>query len=388
LKIKYIEFHLMNSILKIEKIWPIIKWVLLLPIMFLFYVVVSLFHATLTDFEPPEKTVLNIQSKNENNLITSPILSFLNWNIGFAGLGAKSNFFYDSNQSFFFSDGKMVRSPEAFVDENLKGIIDFIQSNPTDFVLLQEVDRSSKRSYYRNQHDLISAKLNGYSQHFAFNYQVARVIIPLFNPWNVLGKVASGLSSFSTYNPISSDRYQYPGKYNWPDYLFHLDRCMSVQRYPTSLVSDKELVVVNTHNSAYDGGYLKPLEMTYLKGFLLAEYEKGNYVVVGGDWNQNPPGVSNDEVSIAAGVLPSTSYQPSQIDEKFMPGNWQWVFDPTVPTSRSLVDVLDYGRTSVALIDYYLISPNIEAIEVKGFNLKFQYSDHNPVMMNIRLKDL
>ncbi|MDC1369872.1 hypothetical protein N8301_04630, partial [Cyclobacteriaceae bacterium] len=117
-------------------------------------------------------------------------------------------------------------------------------------------------------------------------------------------------------------------------------------------------------------------------------YEKGNYVVVGGDWNQNPPGVSNDEVSIAAGVLPSTSYKPSQIDEKFMPGNWQWVFDPTVPTSRSLVDVLDYGRTSVALIDYYLISPNIEAIEVKGFNLKFQYSDHNPVMMNIRLKDL
>ena len=163
---------------------------------------------------------------------------------------------------------------------------------------------------------------------------------------------------------------------------------MSVQRYPTSLVSGKELVVVNTHNSAYDGGYLKPLEMTYLKGFLLAEYEKGNYVVVGGDWNQNPPGVSNDQVSIAAGVLPSTSYQPSQIDEKFMPGNWQWVFDPTVPTSRSLVDVLDYGRTSVALIDYYLISPNIEAIEVKGFNLKFQYSDHNPVMMNIRLKDL
>ena len=119
----------------------------------------SLFHATLTDFEPPEKTVLNIQSKNQNKLITSPILSFLNWNIGFAGLGAKSNFFYDSNQSFFFSDGKMVRSPEAFVDENLKGIIDFIQSNPTDFVLLQEVDRSSKRSYYRNQHDLISAKI-------------------------------------------------------------------------------------------------------------------------------------------------------------------------------------------------------------------------------------
>ena len=125
-----------------------------------------------------------------------------------------------------------------------------------------------------------------------------------------------------------------------------------------------------------------------MRAFLLAEYEKGNYVVVGGDWNQNPPGVKNDQVSMAAGVLPNLSYQPSQHDEKFMPENWQWVFDPLIPTSRSLVDVLDYGKTPVALIDYYLISPNIEVIEVKGFNLKFQYSDHNPVMMRVRLKEL
>jgi len=374
--------------LKVRKIWPVIKWFLLLPFMFLLYVVIGLFHATLTDFEPPEKTILNIKKNNENELITSPILSFLIWNIGFAGMGEKSNFFYDSNQSFFFSDGKMVRSPKAFVNENLKGIIDFIQSNPTDFVLLQEVDQSSKRSYYRNQHDLISAGLNGYSQHFAYNYQVARVIVPLFNPWNVLGKVASGLSSYSRFNPISSNRYQYPGKYNWPAYLFHLDRCMSVQRYPTSQVSGKELLVINTHNSAYDKGYLKPKEMAYMRAFLLAEHKKGNYVVIGGDWNQNPPGVNNDQVSMAAGVLPNLSYQPPQIDETFMPENWQWVFDPLIPTSRSLVDVLDYGKTPVALIDYFLISPNIEVISVKGFNLKFQYSDHNPVMMTVRLKEL
>ena len=348
----------------------------------------GLFHATLTDFEPPEKTILNIKKNGGNEFITAPTLSFLNWNIGFAGMGEKSNFFYDSNQSFFFSDGKMVRSPKPFVDANLKGIIDFIRLNPSDFILLQEVDRSSKRSYYRDQHNLISAELNRYSQHFAYNYQVARVIVPLFNPWNVLGKVASGLSSYSRFNPISSNRYQYPGKYNWPAYLFHLDRCMSVQWYPTTEVSGKELVVINTHNSAYDNGHLKPKEMAYMKAFLLAEYEKGNYVVVGGDWNQNPPGVSNDQMSIAAGILPDPSRHPSQIDEKFMPENWQWVFDPLVPTSRSLVDVLDYGKTTVSLIDYYLVSPNIEVKEVKGLNLKFQYSDHNPVIMKIRLKGL
>ena len=71
-----------------------------------------------------------------------------------------------------------------------------------------------------------------------------------------------------------------------------------------------------------------------------------------------------------------------------MPENWQWVFDPLVPTSRSLVDVLDYRKTTVSLIDYYLVSPNIEVKEVKGLNLKFQYSDHNPVIMKIRLRTM
>ena len=373
--------------MKVKKIWSLIKWILLIPMLFLLYILASLFHATLTDFKPPEKTVLNIKKNDKNSLITSPTLSFLNWNIGFAGLGAKSNFFYDNNQNFFFSNGKMVRSPEAFVEKNLKNIINFIQSNPTDFILLQEVDLSSRRSYYKNQHDLISVSLSEYSQHFALNYQVARVIVPLLNPWNVLGKVVSGLSSFSIFNPISSERYQYPGKYNWPDYLFHLDRCMSVQRYPTSQTLNRELVVINTHNSAYDRGHLKSKEMAYLKAFILAEYQKGNYVVVGGDWNQNPPGIINDQVSIAAGILPSKSYQPQEIDQKFMPENWQWIYDPLIPTSRSIKEVLDYGKTPVALIDYYLISPNIEKVEVKGFNLKFENSDHNPVMMTIQLKD-
>ena len=68
-------------------------------------------------------------------------------------------------------------------------------------------------------------------------------------------------------------------------------------------------------------------------------------------------------MSIAAGILPDSSRHPSQIDEKFMPENWQWVFDPLIPTSRSLVDVLDYGKTTVSLIDYYLVSPNIEVKE-------------------------
>ena len=71
-----------------------------------------------------------------------------------------------------------------------------------------------------------------------------------------------------------------------------------------------------------------------------------------------------------------------------MPEGWQWVFDEKVPTNRALKKVLDYGKTPVTLIDFYLVSPNVRVINVAGKNLKFEHSDHNPVMMEIELKGL
>src|SRR3712207_7070413 len=44
---------------------------------------------------------------------------------------------------------------------------------------------------------------------------------------------------------------------------------------------------INTHCSAYDkGGKMKLEQMKYLSQFIDSEYKKGNYVLVGGDWNQ------------------------------------------------------------------------------------------------------
>jgi endonuclease/exonuclease/phosphatase family metal-dependent hydrolase len=365
----------------------IAKCALLLPLCFLIYIVASLAHATITDYAPPEITELTIDGHSTQRIISNPNLTFLSWNIGFAGLGAKSNFYYDSNHSFFFTDGKMVRVPESYVSENLMGIRNFLDNHRTDFILLQEVDKRSKRSYFKDHDALFLEDLKDYSHSFSLNYQVGRVIIPALQPWNAYGMVESGLSSYSKYKPGTSTRYQYPGKYDWPDYLFHLDRCMSVQRYQTTQKMGKELVVINTHNSAYDNGKLKSKEMAYLKDFLLREYQEGNYVIVGGDWNQSPPKVSYEEVSRAGGVAPISLNHPTNITTDFMPKDWKWAYDKTVPTCRSVADTLDYGVTPVSLIDFYLVSPNIEIVSVEGKNLKFEHSDHNPVLMTLRLSD-
>ncbi|CAA6829047.1 MAG: Unknown protein [uncultured Aureispira sp.] len=363
----------------------VLKWTFLAFALFLTYVIICLLHGTATDYQPQEVLELPLPKENKPDTIKAGPLRFLNWNVGYGGLGASSNFFYDNGNPFFFSGGKMVRSPKAAVEANIQGIADFIAQEKADFVLLQEVDRNSKRSYYINQHERYLEQLPNYSNSFAPNYKVERVVIPVAEPWHVMGKMESGLSSYSKYKSNQSTRYQFPGSYGWPDYIFHLDRCLSVQHYPTIHPEGKELVVINTHNSAYDGGKLKDDEMAYFKQLVLQEYEQGNYIVVGGDWNQTPPGISSDAVEKSLGLPTSKAFYPANIASDFMPEGWQWVYDLTSPTNRSMIDVLDYGKTTVTLVDFYLVSPNVRVKKIEGKNLKFKNSDHNPILLEIEL---
>jgi endonuclease/exonuclease/phosphatase family metal-dependent hydrolase len=371
-----------------KKIKKILKWTAGAILLFLVYVLTCLVHGTATDYQPEEKITLKIAPNSPLNIIKTANLTFLNWNIGYAGLGGKSNFFYDDGNPFFFSNRKMIRSPRKFVEENISGISNFITKNKADFILLQEVDKNSKRSYYINQHQKYSKQLPNYSSSFATNFLVERVLIPVCEPWHVMGQMESGLSTYSKYTAQNATRYQFPGSYGWPDYIFHLDRCFSAQRYQTIHPEGKELIVINTHNSAYDGGTLKQQEMDYFKSFVLKEYEQGNYVIVGGDWNQTPPNVPFDSPGKAIGVPTDSSYYPANILPNFMPEGWQWAFDDKVPTNRAMANILNYGKTAVSLVDYYLVSPNVKVIKVAGQNLKFENSDHNPVLMEVILEGL
>lgn len=360
------------------------KSILAVLILFLLYVAVCILHGTYTDFNPVDTEAISIHHNHQDSIIPLGPLRLVNWNIGYAGLGATSDFFYDDGQRFFSSGGKMVCPEAQSTQNNLEGISNFLQKNPADFVLLQEVDHASNRSHYINQHQHIAQIYKQFSQQFALNYVVERVPIPLLEPWNIIGKVKSGLSSYSKYKAYKAERHPFPGSYDWPNYIFHLDRCMLVQYFHT-FDSSKKLIVINTHNSAYDKGQLKAAEMAYFKKFVLQQYQKGYYVVVGGDWNQSPPDLAFDAASKAVQIPTDSTYSPANIPIDFLPDNWQWAFDSSCPTNRALKNKLKYGKTAVSLVDYYLLSPNIKINSVKGHNLKFANSDHNPVSINIEL---
>ena len=335
------------------------------------YVVGVIAYGSLTEFQPEEKIVL-AENNAKTDILSDSSITFVNWNIGYSGLGANADFFLD--------EGKMVRSSEKDVQQYLKGILGVLEKEKdANFVLLQEVDRNSKRSYFTNEFEEISQNLKSHSNVFAENFKVKYVPVPLTST-QPLGKVLSGLATFSKHKTTENTRLQFPGKFEWPKRIFHLDRCMLLTRVP--LQNGKELVVVNAHNSAYDNGTLKPMEMEYLKKVLLAEYEKGNYVVVGADWNQCPPNFAYDSFA----KNNAEDYYQSNIAEDFMPAGWQWTYDPKTPTNRKLSAPYNKDKTFTTLIDFYLVSPNVEVVMVETINTDFQFSDHQPVKLEVRLK--
>lgn len=339
------------------------------------YVGGMILFGVLTKFRPKpveEVTPSGLESSfHHPEIIQDSVLSFLVWNIGYAGLGAEADFFYDG--------GKTVTSPQEQVKKNLDGIKKYLSDKQeTDFILLQETDRSSKRSWKVDQAEEFWKLLPKHVSAFTPNFDVRFLPFPFTDP---IGKVLGGLQSLSRYYPSASQRVALPGISDFPRRYFYLDRCLLVQRF--DVAGGKELIVVNAHFEAYDeGGTVKKQQREVTKKILEEEYAKGNYVVVGADWNIAPP---DFDVHKWEKQKEEDPLYLMKNDSIYIPG-WSYVYDASVPTNRKNNFSYTPKTTFTTVIDYYFVSPNIEVQEVKTTDLEFAYSDHQPVKLRIRLK--
>ena len=295
--------------------------------------------------------------------------SVLSWNIGYGGMGREMDFFYDG--------GKTVRPQKEYTDRTFDSIRSLIcRSDSVDFLLIQEIDMDSKRTYFRDQEIELESCLKGRSCMFALNYKVKYIPSPLTEP---LGKVTAGLSVFSKYEPDNAERHAYDAFFPWPTRLAMLKRCFIASYF--SLGNGKQLVILNLHNSAFDNsGELRKRELEQLKEFLQREYQKGNYIIAGGDWNMNPPGY--DSALIRNGDKSMRDLYP--VNQSIMDG-WELAYDPSVPSNRLADQAYTMGKTGTHIIDFFIISPNVSKIVVKTPDWKFRFSDHNPVYMKFRI---
>lgn len=329
-----------------------LKFIAALALVPVMYVGGNLLYSTWDDFSPEE--VLDVQVLNRQDARPDSVISLVIWNIGYAGLGQESDFFYDG--------GTSVRMSKELTQKNMDGITrTLVQMDTVDIILLQEVDTFAKRSWWLNEYDLLRKELSGHASAFTLNYNVDFVPVPWTEP---MGRVMGGLASFSRFKTQGDRRYQYPSSFGWPDRIYFLDRCFLEQRTPLS--DGRELVIINTHSSAFDDGSLKAAEMEYLRKHLLREQEKGNPVIVGGDWNQGAPGTGFAEVP-----------------EDYLPG-WTWAFDASVGTNRDLRQAYIPGTTETFVIDFFLVSPGVFIEEVRVIDKDFVHSDHQPVYLRVR----
>ncbi len=330
--------------------------------------ILFLIFATLDDYKPKER--IEIFKSNDQQTVALDTINIMTWNIGYCGMDESIDFFYDG--------GKQARISKERTKKNIADIKEYLQKKAQncDIIFLQEIDVKAKRSYRTNQLDTLSDAMKKYKVFFGKNYDVFFIPVPVAKPY---GKVIAGIGTFTKQQPFLVERFQYPGNYSWPTKLFMLDRCFLATRY--KLKNGKELIAINLHNSAFDDGSLRAQQLEYLKNFALEEYKKGNYLIIGGDWNQRPPKFKPNY----NGYIFTDKRSPC-ISDTIFPNDWKFVFDNTTPTNRNSNVVWNKKTTPVTTIDFFLISPNVQAISVKGLDLGFVNTDHNPVIGKFILK--
>lgn len=349
-----------------KRLWPKILLGIIAAV--LLFLVIFVAYLTVTEYRPKDKQIAEkVYIESENAVSVNGQMTIYSWNIGYAGLGAKSDFFMDG--------GNNVNPSSEEVKENLAAIKNFIASQPADAWLLQELDFSSARTGYINQLDAISEVYPG-SFALAYNYKCNFVPIPL----PPIGKIASGIASFTNHTVCGDfERIALPCPFSWPVSVANLKRCLLVTRLAVE-GSDKEVVLINLHLEAYDSGEGKIAQTKLLMEILEQEYLNGNYVIAGGDFNQVFPGTL-DKYPVTSDL-----WTPGVLEESSLPKGFSYVFDDSNASCRLLNKPLSED-SQLYVIDGFIVSPNVKVSSVETVDLGFENSDHNPVKLQITLQN-
>ena len=330
----------------------------------------------------PDGAVLTVENPQTGQLAPGQDYTALTYNIGFGAYGPDYSFFMDTGT---MADGTPVqgrwgkaKSKDAVL-ANTQGALETIAAQNADFLLLQEVDVDAHRSYQVDQRAMLRDGLPGYGAVFASNFHTRYLFYPFHDPH---GAVDAGLLTFSRYSVSGAVRRSYPVDESFFVKFTDLDRCFAQLRIPVE--GGGELVLINSHMSAYDeGGTVRARQLEMLCGVMCEEYEKGNYVIVGGDFN-HALGEGMAEAFESGQQLPGWVAQLTDEDlpEGFSLQRAENQYQ--TPTCRTADIPWEPGVNYTTVLDGFIVSDNITAT-AEHIDTNFAYSDHNPVKLTFRL---
>ena len=305
------------------------------------------------------------------------------YNIGFGAYNERYSFFMDTGtaKQGHHTRGKYGKATSrAAVQRSTTFVIKQIKAQHPDFALFQEIDTNSTRSYHVNQVRRVAAAFPHLGRVFASNFHSAYLLVPLTDPH---GTVRSGLLTLSRYQVQSAQRRQYPVSTHLIEKFVDLDRCFVVLTLPVQ--NGRHLIMINSHMSAYDrGGKMRAAQLKLLTGVMKQARARGDYVIVGGDFNH------------ALGKQIMTHFRTNQrvpnwvskMSNQDLPAGFRIVRADnywTTPTVRATDTAYVPGKTYTTVVDGFIVSDNVTAT-AHNLATHFQETDHNPVKLTFKLQ--
>lgn len=284
-------------------------------------------------------------------------ISVTTWNLGYAGLGAESDFSVDGGKNY-------LPPSRAVTAKNIAGVKRELGATNAAVIILQEAARSSLLTRGADSVAAAGDALAGRDNAFSADFATRLMPPPL--------RMRHGL--FSSVNAAGARREIIPLPLE-PQFILGMSRRlyhMHVIRIP---FARGEWTIVNVHLSAFDkGANVRLSQLRAVMKFAASEYEKGHHVIVGGDWNYEfhrpgRPTTTTEKYLFWLHPFPSTE----------LPAGWSVAIDKETPSVRTNERPYRKGENFTTVIDGFVISPNVRADSVTARDLNFQVSDHQPV---------
>lgn len=324
--------------------------------------------ATAHDPAPVEAVTVDKADGAPAPLKAGQPFTLVSWNIQF-GAG--------KTEPFFYEHGDRVHATRAELDTSLPALAAATTEMKPDILLLQELDRDSKRTLNIDQYPQ-HMQAGGFTAGASTPYhRVAFVPMP---PGNPLGQVDMHLAVLAR-SPISkAERIQLALLKENPLWQAgNLKRALLWAELPVE-GHDQPLAVAVTHLSAFSrGDGTLDAQIDRLVQWIEARPE-GQPWVLAGDFNLLPPGFDKSALSPEKAELYADETNPI---EKMLPEYRTIIEDHLAPANATYVAV---GETKGdRKIDYVFVGGPIEVIEAGVVEKYHALSDHLPLRATLRI---
>ena len=294
-------------------------------------------------------------------------LTLLTWNLGYGGLGAGADFVADGGK------GVLPKSPEV-VAQNLSGFRKILDDNTADVLFIQEIATSSPLNYGANVLEAIEAAIPRRAEAYSVDVATALLPPPL--------KVEHGKAILSRLAIEDAQRIALPLEESFILGAIRHNYSAALVRIPISN-SSRSWVLLNVHFAAFDtDGEVRRKQLQAVLEIAQREYQGGNPVVIGGDFNMEflrDPFPSTEDVKLRFWIR--------DFPRQMLPEGWHLAYGTNAPSVRTLAAPYVAGANYTTVVDGFILSPEVVAESIHVIDTQFEYSDHQPSVVTLRLEE-